>query len=51
MREDAMPDTATETQVEERLEPCPACGSLNFNRECEECVELREEVLLMGLLA
>jgi len=46
-----MPDIAVETQVEERLEPCPDCGSLNFNRECEKCVELREEVLLMGLLA
>ena len=46
-----MPDAATEKEVDERLEPCPVCGSLNFNRECEKCVELREEVLLMGLLA
>ncbi|MBI1984196.1 MAG: hypothetical protein HYS61_08360 [Acidobacteria bacterium] len=46
-----MPDIATETEVAERQEPCPKCGSLNFNRRCEECVELRQEALLMGLLA
>ena len=46
-----MSDIVTATEIEERQEPCPTCGSLNFNRECQECVELREEVLLMGLLA
>lgn len=32
-------------------EPCPACGSLEFNPHCARCVDIRQECLLLGMSA
>jgi hypothetical protein len=31
-----------------QVEPCPACGSVEFNPRCPRCAEVREQCLLLG---
>jgi hypothetical protein len=36
------------TKTATSVEPCPVCGSLTFNPLCPECLEVKEQSLVLG---
>lgn len=41
--------TTEHRNTSQEVEPCSACGSVEFNPRCPRCAEVREQCLLLGV--
>ncbi len=37
------PTTTLEEDEDTMLEPCPTCGEIEFNADCPDCCQVRDE--------